>query len=96
MEKTFCKVRDILHNHGNYTAKIEMYLPKGEILRTLTPNTYKLLEELNLDHIGSEFFFCASGTIENPIVTIEAWELTATDIEEANKLFDELEKLIGD
>ena len=96
MERTFCKVRGIAIRDGEYTAKIEMYLPKGEILRTLNPNTFKQLQALDLDRIGSEFNFCVSGTVDNPVVTIEPWKLTAEDIEEANKLFDELEKLIGE
>ena len=94
VEKTFCKVRDILSNNGDYIARVEFYLPKGEFLRDLKPCLFKQLEELNLDHIGAEFYFCVDGTINNPKVYIEKYVLSEEDIKRADKLFEELEELM--
>lgn len=94
VEKIFCRVRDICSNHGDYIAKVEFYLPKGEFLRSLKYDLFKQLEDLNLDHIGAEFYFCCSGTVEEPKVHIEPYVLTEEDIEETNRLFAELEHLM--
>lgn len=91
VEKTYCRIWKWYDDH----AIIELYLPNGELLRSIKGELYQKLYKLTNGEIDADFYFVAKKDNRGVIsVDIEKYVKTPEEIEEMDKLFKELEDMM--